>query len=252
MIKKFLAITMVLSLCMGIASCSDDDSDESINTDRWNGTYMWLNEETEEFKLVEAIGVDEDSVSFALESSRISEEFEAHIKSKSGRYLVENLGQKTVKITLAANGEFIVIDDMWTDDIALRTENWTGKYYKVTEDTEIPEFGDKAWNGVYVLEETGLEVSVYGIKEGHALFSYTACETFSEEDKDDNKDMEECEEIVYNFRCLEPEPGKAVYTEGERLIILERLSRGKLKVTDLYMNDSENKGISGVYTKKQG
>lgn len=235
MAKKVFSLIAVLCLSISLMSCSDSGDDDIVNTDRWNGTYMWTNEETGEFKVVEAIGVDDDSVGFMLESSRLTEEFEASIKSNSGRYLVENLGSKTVKVTLSADNDMIVIDDMWTDDINLRQENWTGKYYKLTEDMEIPAFGDKSWNGKYTNAETELTVSVYGIREGYALFSYKA--------------EAEGEEVTYNLRCLEPETGKAVYTEGERLIILELLSRGRLKVTDLYMNDSENKGITGIYKK---
>ena len=39
--------------------------------------------------------------------------------------------------------------------------------------------------------------------------------------------------------------------EGERLIILELISKNKkIKVTDLYMDDAENLGIRGVYVKR--
>jgi hypothetical protein len=224
-------------LCIGLClfGCSGKDN-EAVSTDKWNGTYMWLDEETDEFKLLEAVGVDEQTVAFVLESSRTAEEFEAHTKSNSGRYLVENLGSKTVKVTLSADFETVVVDDMWTDNNAKRKENWTGKYHRITEDMEIPSFGDKSWNGTYLLEDTNLTVSVYGIREGYALFSYMG------EDAG--------EEVEYNLRLLEPERGKAVYTEGERLIILELLTKGRLKVTDLYMNDSSNKGISGIYKKQ--
>ena len=236
MIKKISMLFLICLMAFVFMSCSSDDTGETVNTTRWDGTFMWLNEETEEFKIIEAKAVDETTVGFVLESSRITDEFEAGTKSKSGRYLVTNLGSKTVKITLSSDGDTITVDDMWTDDINLRDENWTGKYRRVLEGETIPEFGDKSWNGKYINNATGLEVSVYGIKDGFALFSYKA--------------EVEGEEVIYSLRCLEPEAGKAVYTEGERLIILERMTRGRIKVTDLYMNDSENKGISGVYKKK--
>ena len=96
--------------------------------------------------------------------------------------------------------------------------------------------GNPSWNGEYVCRETGLKISVYGIKEGYVLFSY--------------KEIKDGEEIVYNLKCLEPEATKAVFTQDERLVILDILRKNsKIKVTDLYMNDTENKGISGVYEK---
>lgn len=236
MLRKISLVIMVCLIPLVFMACSSDDSGETVSTTRWDGTFMWLNEDTEEFKVIEAKAVDETTVGFVLESSRITDEFEAGTKSKSGRYLVTNLGSKTVKITLSSDGDTITVDDMWTDDINLRDENWTGKYRRVSAEETIPEFGDKNWNGKYINASTGLEVSVYGIKDGFALFSYRA--------------EENGEEVIYNLRCLEPEAGKAVYTEGERLIILERMTRGRIKVTDLYMNDSENKGISGIYKNR--
>ncbi len=235
-LKRILSVFLVLASLVVLGSCSSGGDEGTVNTERWTGKYMWLNEETEEFKLLDAVGIDEQTVSFILESSRISEEFQARTKSASGRYLVENLGSKTVKVTLSSDGDMIVVDDMWTDDISLRQENWTGKYYRIQEGDEVPKFGDKAWNGKYICDALGQEVSVYGIREGYALFTYNG--------------QEDGEEVIYSLRCLEAEKGKAVFTEGQRLIILERMTRGRLKVTDLYMNDSENKGISGIYTKK--
>ena len=235
MIKRIACVFLCLCAAVSFCACSKDDK-ETISTDKWNGTYMWVDEETEEFKVVEAIGIDEETVSFCLESSRITEEFEAHIKSASGRYLAENLGARTVKVTLSADLDTVAIDDMWTDDASTREENWSGKYKKVALGEQIPAFGDKLWNGIYTCEETGLTVSLYGIKEGFALFSYTKAEGE--------------EELTYTYRLLEPEKGKAVYTEGERLIMVERISKSRIKVIDLYMQDSENKGISGIYKKQ--
>ena len=236
MIKKLIALMLICLMSFAFFACSDEETGETVSTDAWVGVFMWTDEETEEFKLIEAVAVDDTTVSFVMESSRITAEFEAQAKSSSGRYLVTNLGQKTIKITLSSDKETITVDDMWTDDIKLRDENWTGKYKRVQEGEIIPAFGDKNWNGVYKSEETNHEVSVYGIKEGSVLFCYKA--------------QEDGNEVKYSLKCLEPESGKAVYTEDERLIILERISEGKLKVTDLYMNDSENKGISGVYKKE--
>ena len=235
-IKKIFALIFAFVMPFALLSCSSDESGEPVSTEVWNGTFVWTDEETEEFKVIEAVAADETTVSFVMESSRITAEFEAQTKSKSGRYLVTNLGSKTVKITLSSDRETITVDDMWTDDISLRDENWTGKYQRLMYNETAPAFGDKRWNGKYKNDKTALEVSVYGIKEGFALFSY--------------KEDLYGEEAVHNLRCLEPEKGKAVYTEDERLIIIERTGSGNLKVTDLYMNNSENKGISGIYKKQ--
>jgi len=257
--KKILAFLMIFFSMFSLTSCFSDADGDVVDTTRWTGTYVWTDEETEEFKVLEAAAVDDDTVNFMLESSRITEEFDADTKSKSGRYIVTNLGPKTVKITISADGETITVDDMWTDDISLRDENWTGKYKRLLPGEEIASFGNKAWNGVYVNPDTELEVSTYGIKEGIVLFSYNGLEELGEEEEDEKdkkgkKDEEEepsvPEEVTFNFRCLEPEPKKAVFTQNERLIILELLSNGRLKVTDLYMNDSANKGISGIYKRK--
>lgn len=236
MIKKILSLIIILCTLPALVSCSRAGDDEAVATDRWNGIYVWTDEETEEFKVLDVEGLDDKNIRFTLESVRSTVEFEAPIKSDSGRYVVTNLGQRSVKITLSTDGNTVTIDDMWTDAESSRQENWTGKYQWIGHDETPESFGNPAWNGEYVCKDTGLKISVYGIKEGFVLFSY--------------KVMEEDEEVVYNLRCLEPEPTKAVFTQDERLVILDIIkNNGKIKVTDLYMNDSENKGISGVYEK---
>ena len=235
MTKKLLLVFMIIIMCVSCVSCSNGE-DEVVETERWTGLFMWENEETGEFKVLEANAVDDITVGFLMESSRGSEEFQAQTKSKSGRYLVVNLGQKTLKITISTDGEVITVDDMWTDDITLREENWTGKYHRLLYGQEVPQFGNKEWNGKYTNAETGLEISTYGIREGFVLFSY----------KGMNEDWEE---ETLHFMCLEPEAKKAVFTKDERLILLEIQANKRIKVTDLYMNDSENKGISGIYKR---
>ncbi len=257
MFKKALSLVLILSMMIILVSCSGDDED-IFATDQWNGTYVWSDEETEEFKVVEIKGIDEESISFSLRSARTTESFEADAKSDSGRYVVTNLGPKTVKITLSSNGEIVNIDDMWTDDISLRTENWTGKYQRILSGTVPDKFGNSAWNGKYVNEETGLEISATGIKEGLVLVTYKAApdaqklaELMELEESDDSEDISQTDIVDYNFKCLEAEKAKAVYTKDERLIIFELTSKNsKIKVTDIYMNDTENKGISGVYKRK--
>ena len=175
MIKKLMLGILIIIMSVNCISCSNKE-DEVVETEKWNGVFMWESTETGEFKVLEANAVDDITVGFLLESSRGTEEFEAQTKSKSGRYLVVNLGQKTLKITISTDGETITVDDMWTDDISLREENWTGKYNRLLYGQEIPKFGNKQWNGKYVNDETGLEVSAYGIKEGFVLFIYTKVE----------------------------------------------------------------------------
>lgn len=233
--RKALFFIFILFCSVFLSSCFNGDV-ETVATHRWDGVYVWQNEETEEFKVLDALGIDDKNIRYTLESSRGTEEFEAPIKSESGRYVVKNLGPRSVKITLSTDKDVITIDDMWTDKETPRTENWTGKYYKLGYGEKPPKFGNSLWNGEYVCAETGLEITVYGVKEGYVLCSY--------------KTTEDDEEIVKNLRCLEPDSTKAVFTEGERLVILELIRKNsRIKVTDLYMNDSENKGISGVYRK---
>lgn len=237
MLKKLLVYILILCMMFSFAACKNDKDDDNATTNRWDGTYKWLNEETGEFKLVEVVASDEENVSFKFKSSRTDAEFSAPLKSDSGRYAVVNLGPKTVKITLSSDGEVVTVDDMWTNANEERDENWTGKYQRLLYGEEVPRFGNTAWNGVYVCNENGMTVSVYGIEEGFALLSYEG-EEFGEK-------------VTYNFRCLEPEAKKAVFTEGNRLIILELIAKNKkIKITDLYMDDTENMGIRGMYVKR--
>ena len=237
MIKKLLVYIVILCMMFSFAACKNGNDDASVTANRWDGTYKWLNEETGEFKLVEVVAPDEEKVSFKFKSARMDTEFSAPLKSDSGRYAVVNLGPKTVKITLSSDGEVVTVDDMWTNPDESRDENWTGKYQRLLYGEEVPEFGNTAWNGEYVCNENGMTVSVYGIEEGFALLSYEV-EEFGEK-------------VTYNFRCLEPEAKKAVFTEGNRLIILELITKNKkIKITDLYMDDTANMGIRGIYVKR--
>lgn len=220
-----------------VTGCKDKEDKTTVTTNLWDGTFRWLDEETEEFKVVEVASKDEENISFKFKSVRTSAQFDAPLKSDSRRYAVVNLGSKTVKITLSADTQTITVDDMWTDADLSRDENWTGKYQRLLEGETVAPFGDTSWNGEYYCEANGQSISVYGIKEGFVLLSY-------EGELDGEK-------TVFNFRCLEPEAKKAVFTEGERLIILELISKNKkIKVTDLYMDDAENFGIRGVYVKR--
>ncbi len=235
MTRKSVILMLIVFCSVFLSSCFKKEV-EIMATHRWNGVYVWTDDETEEFKVLDVEGIDDENIRYTLQSSRGTEEFEAPIKSESGRYVVKNLGPKSVKITLSTDAEIVTIDDMWTDKNSRRMENWTGKYYRLPYGETPPAFGNSLWNGEYVCADTGLEISVYGIKEGYVLCAY--------------KTFEEGEEVIKNLKCLEPDSTKAVFTEGERLVILELIRKNsRIKVTDLYMNDSENKGISGVYKK---
>ncbi len=235
MTRKAFFLILIVFCSLLLSSCLNKEV-EIMATHRWNGVYVWQDKETEEFKVLDVEGIDDKNICYTLQSARGTEEFEAPIKSESGRYVVKNLGPKSVKITLSTDAEIVTIDDMWTDKNTRRMENWTGKYYRLPYGETPQNFGNSLWNGEYVCEETGLEISVYGIKEGYVLCTY--------------KTIEDGEEVVKNLKCLEPDSTKAVFTEGERLVILELIrENSRIKVTDLYMNDSENKGISGVYKK---
>ena len=235
MIRKLLAVTIVICICLSAFSCAKIEDVKTTPTDKWTGTYVWSNEKTGEFKVATVYGADEKTVKFSLKSTKGTEEFEGSPKTETGRYIVLNTGPRCFKISLSAKNDKVTLDDMWTDSPGTRSENWTGKYKRLAEGEVTPEFGDPRWNGEYFCEELGQTVSVYGTRENFALLSYTT--------------IEEGETVLHELKCLEPEASKAIYTEDQRLVIVELLSSNtQIKITDAYMDDSENKGISGVYT----
>lgn len=237
MLRKILTLITVICISLSVLSCSKGQDLQATPTDKWTGTYVWTNEKTGEFKVAVVEGAGDQKVRFSLKSVRATEEFEGLAKSNSGRYVVLNTGPRCFKIGLSAQNDKVTIDDMWTDGGGSRGENWTGKYMKLAEGEMVPEFGDPRWNGEYVCEELGQSVSIYGTRENFVLLSYTT--------------IEEEETVNHELKCLEPEPSKAVYTQDQRLVIVEILSSNtQIKITDAYMDDSENKGISGIYTRR--
>ncbi len=237
MIKRVLLVILILSICVAFASCSGKKVSKEILLDNWNGQYIWEDEETEEFKLINIQNIDEESIKIVCKSARKTEEFETLVKSSSKRYAAVNLGSKSLKINLSSKYDYVDIDDMWTDEnLQGRIENWSGRYRKLEEGEDIPEFGNPAWNGRYVCEENGQTMSVYGIKDRYVLFTY---ETTDGEDK-----------VINKLECLESDPKRAVYTKDERLVMLDILEANKrISITDMYMDDMENAGISGIYKK---
>ncbi|MBO5008439.1 MAG: hypothetical protein J6D26_06350 [Clostridia bacterium] len=240
MIKKFVSVIIIICTMFALISCGKDESENIVKTDKWNGTYVWTDENTEEFKIIDAKGIDDETVSFSLKSARETVEFEGSFKSASGRYIVVNMGPSCFKISLSTDGTKITVDDMWTDDKTQRTENWTAKYERLPDGEKAPEFGNPIWNGEYFCEELGQTITLYGIKEGFVLLTYDVTGGSEEE--------------TLSLKCLEYleyDKTQAFFTLDERLLILDLVENNtRIKITDVYMNDSENKGISGVYTRK--
>lgn len=235
--RRIFALLICFVLIMTLVSCNSKEENQQILTDKWNGDYVWENSRTEEFKILRIQSIDEKKVNVTCESARDTEIYEASIKSQQGRYIAVNLGSRSVKLVLSPQYQYVLIDDMWTgENPESRDENWSGKYRRLEEGEELPPFGNPDWNGKYICEETGTTVSVYGIKERYVLFSY-----ITEEDG---------EKVENSLTCLESDPTRAVYTKDERLVMLDILKANeKIQITDMYMNDRENTGISGVYKK---
>ena len=237
MFKKIILFTIILCTIFTFTSCKDDDKKKAL-IENWNGQYVWQDEETEEFKIVTIETIGEKKVSVKCESVRENVSFEGEAKSETGRYIAVNLGNKSLKVTLSPNYSYIEMDDMWTDeDLENRMENWSGRYIKLTEEDEVPKFGNTSWNGKYICEENGQIVSVYGIKERYVLFTYDGID-------------EDGEMVENRLECLESDVTRAVYTKDERLVMIDIIrANEKIEITDMYMDDMENTGISGIYKK---
>lgn len=237
MFKKIILFTIILCTIFAFTSCKDDDKKTAL-IENWNGQYVWQDEETEEFKIVTIETIGEKKVSVKCESAKESVSFEGEAKSETGRYIAVNLGNKSLKVTLSSSYSYIEMDDMWTDeDLESRIENWSGRYTKLTEEDEVPKFGNPSWNGKYICEENGQIVSVYGIKEGYVLFTYNG----SDEDGEINENR---------LKFLESDATRAVYTKDERLVMVDLIrANEKIEITDMYMDDRENIGMSGIYKK---
>ena len=237
MLRKITLFTMIVCAVFVFSACKGDETKTAL-IENWNGQYVWQDEETEEFKVVTIEVAGEKKVSIKCESVRESITFEGEAKSETGRYIAVNLGDKSIKVTLSPSYSFVEMDDMWTGDNSEdRIENWSGRYTKLTEEDEIPKFGNPDWNGKYICEENGQIVSVYGIKERYVLFTYDGLD-------------EDGEMVENNLECLESDVTRAVYTKDERLVMIDIIrANERIEITDMYMDDMENTGISGIYKK---
>jgi len=238
MLKKILSFVLLICTALGLTSCGNEEADQAVMADKWTGQYVWEDKDTEEFKVLNIESTGEKKVHIECKSVRATENFDGEAKSKTGRYIAVNLGSKSLKVTLSAEYTYVEIDDMWTgENPADRIENWSGRYRKLEEGEELPKFGNTSWNGKYICEENGQIVSVYGIKERYVLFVYDGIN-------------EDGEEVTNRLECLESDPTRAVYTKDERLVMIDIVKANeKIEITDMYMDDMENKGISGIYTK---
>ncbi len=232
--KKLIAVLSALVLAFTCAACSDDKQPTEEIQEPWKGVYYMINEETAEFKVLTVTSQDENGVSMQFESVRSSDEFTAPFKSTSGKYAVLNAGDRCLKFSLKSPNSSIRVDDMWTNEETKRNENWSGKY-EVLEDMPELSFGDKKWNGEYVQEQSGLEISVYSVRENIVLVTY----------KDPAVD-----EGVVNIRCnlSYNNEKEAVFTDFMRTVKIALVkSNYEIEISD---DGTEGINISGKYFAK--
>ena len=235
--KKIVSLFIIIMMMLSFNSCKNNDNDMlEEKKECWAGTYVMLNEETEEFKIltVEAETETEDDVVLSFESVRDDDDFKALLKTKSKKYAVCNAGDRCLKFNLKSNATVITVDDIWTNPDVLRNENWSGKYVLLEEGMEIEDFGDSSWNGRYTCKDNGLTVETYAIKEGLVLLTY--------------KDMTSGEKL--NFKCYVSAKSKreALYEDEEgRSIHLKLVRSNKTIVITDTLSDETIPPISGRY-----
>ncbi len=88
MTKKSFFLILIVFCSVFLTSCFKKEV-ETMATHRWSGVYVWTDKETEEFKVLDVEGIDDENIRYTLQSSRGTEEIEAPIKSESGRDVVK-------------------------------------------------------------------------------------------------------------------------------------------------------------------
>ena len=238
MLKKIILFFLIISLAAAFASCREEESVEvEEKKDCWAGQYVMIDEETQEFKILTVAPETEtlDDVVLKFKSVRSDDEFTALLKTSSKKYGVCNAGDRSLKFNLKSSSTVIAVDDMWTNHETKRNENWSGKYVLLDEGEVFEKFGDKAWNGEYICEESGLSAGIYAIKESLVLLTYT--------------DSLNGEKV--NLKCnINPDDNReAVYEdESRRLTLSLKRSNRTIDITDAAA-DKEAPVISGRYTR---
>lgn len=239
MLKRLISLIMIISLAAVFASCKEEEAVTEEEKECWAGQYVMVNEETEEFKIltVAAETETENDVVLTFKSVRSDDEFKGVLKTQSKKYAVCNAGDRCLKFNLKSTATVITVDDIWTSPETTRNENWTGKYVLIDDYTRPADFGDSSWNGEYTCAESGLDMSVYAIKEGVVLLTYTV------------PGLEPAEKI--NLKCHIDSENKreAVYTDESRNVLIKLVRSNKtIEITDT-QPDGAVAVISGRYTR---
>lgn len=233
MLKKLLTLFIIISMISTFSGCSKNASNNSEEeVPPWVGTYVMVNDETQEFKILTVNTATIDDVVYEFESVRAKDEFTGILKTKSKKYAVCNAGDRCLKFDLKSSATFIAVDDIWTSN-ENRNENWSGKYKKLDE-TEKPEsFGDEFWNGKYTCEENSLSVEVYAIKTDVVLLSYI--------------DPESGEKINLQCNISDNDTKNAKYEDEFLTIELEVVKNNRTIVITETQASEEESLISGRY-----
>lgn len=239
MLKKTSLLFAAVCFAIFFSSCGAEEEVSEEEKDNWAGRYVMVNEDTEEFKVLNVVSETETEVVMSFESVRSSNEFTGTFKSSSGKYAVCNAGDRCLKFNLKSGNTVIAVDDIWINSDKKRNENWSGKYVMLEDGEEPEKYGDKSWNGEYASDENGLDMSVYAIKENTVLLTYT--------------DAESPENEKVNLKCTvsDENPKEAVYEDGGRKVTVTlKKSNAAIEIEDLSEDDESGNGIGGKYIKK--
>ena len=236
MLKRICSAFLLAGIIVIFAGCGESEETVEIEEKPWLGQYVMTDELTGEFKIVTVTEETDKNVVLSFKSVRSEDEFVAVFKSSSGKYAVCNAGDRCVKFNLKSHNTSISVDDIWINKDVKRNENWTGKYEKPQEEEVVPDFGDSSWNGRYANEETGLEISVYAIKEDSVLLTY--------------RDESSEEAVNSNLVLLiNDEQNKCEYSLEGREVTLTLIKANKeLEISDTSEDKNESgTNISGKY-----
>lgn len=141
MMKKSLLLIGIICVMLAFVSCSSKKKSTEIPIESWDGVYVFTDEETQEIKIATITNKSEDTFNVKCECIDGEQSFDVTVKDNKKRYLAVNIGEKTIKLSISSDYDYLVIDDMWTGEaIESRTHNWSGKYFRHPEGEPIPSF----------------------------------------------------------------------------------------------------------------
>jgi len=233
MLKKLVTLFIIISIIATCCGCGKNSSNaQGEEVPPWVGTYVMVNDETGEFKVLTVNTATVDDVVYEFKSVRAEDEFTGILKTKSKKYAVCNAGDRCLKFDLKSSSTVIAVDDIWTSKED-RNENWSGKYEKLEENEKPKSFGDVFWNGKYTCEKNSLSVEVYAIKTDMVLLSYT--------------DPENDEKINLQCNISDKNEKNAKYEDEFRTIELEVAKNNKTIIITETLADEEESEMSGRY-----